>query len=112
MQAKTFEIRDRHTFIPVLAVRLDPGCEADRFLLGRAGFTPDPARQAKYIQLVQINGGFGRTSCDPYDWGCKTMAPAHQHIIDHFDDLESGAVVDSEFLRGESKMPKLSEAAP
>ena len=39
------------------------------------------------------------------------MEAAHQFIINHFDDLESGAVVDAEFIRGESLEPKESEAA-
>lgn len=112
MNAKTFEIRDRGTFIPVLAVKLEPACEKDRYLLGRAGFGTDRATQATYVQLVQISGGQGKTTCDPYDWGTnpRTFHVAHQHIIANFDALESGAVVDVEFILGLTKEPKTSEA--
>lgn len=113
MIAKTFEIRDRATFIPILAVKLAPACEADRHLLARAGFGIFAAQQATYVQLVQISGGHGRSTCDPYDWGQnpRTFLVAHQHIIEHFDSLASGAVVDVEFILGETLVEKQSEAA-
>ena len=112
MKTKTFEIRDRATFIPILAVKLEPGCEADRFLLGRAGFGITPKKQAEYIYLIRISGGEGKAACDPYDWGVspRTLHTAHLHIMEHFDELESGSVVDVEFILGETKEPKVSEA--
>lgn len=110
MEAKTFEIRDRSTFLPVLAVRLEPGNEQDGYLLDRAGFGPTPERQGEYVQLVRIAGGEGKSSCDPYDWGNRSMTTAHQYIIDKWGDLDSGAVVDVEFILGETGAPKVSEA--
>lgn len=114
MQAKTFEILDVGTFIPVLAIRLDPTNAADRYLLARAGFGRTPEKQREYVHVCLINGGRGESSCDPYGWSDHykaTMTAAHQYIDDHFDELESGAVIDSQFLRGESQSPKVSEAA-
>lgn len=113
MIAKTFEIRDRSTFMVALAVKLAPSNEADRYLLARAGFGRTPEKQAEYIEMSLINGGNGPSTCDPYEWPhpyAVTMGPVHNHILDHFDELESGAVLDAEFLRGETDQPKVSEA--
>ena len=112
MITKTFEIRDRATFIPMIAIKLKPGCEADRYLLSCAGFGTTPEAQAEYVYLIRINGGEGRATCDPYDWGTtpRTVHVAHQHIIKHFDELDSGAVIDVEFILGESKKEKISES--
>ena len=107
MITKTFEIRDASTFIPALAVKLDPGNDKDRYLLLRAGYgTP-----GDYIFLAMIDGGNGRSSSDPYDWpgGARTMRVAHQYIAEHFDDLKSGDVVCVEFILGERTEPKESE---
>lgn len=111
MITKTFEIRDRMTFIPVIAVKLEPGCERDRYLLARAGYGVSGLRQSEYVLLAQINGGLGRVSCDPHDWGssARTYQVAHDYIIKHFNELESGAVVDVEFILGETAEAKRSE---
>lgn len=112
MIAKTFEIRDAGTFIPVLAVKLIPGCEADRYLLSRAGYGRHPDDQAQYVLLCQISGGFGRCSSDPYEWGgiARTYAQAHAYISENFDRLASGEVIDVEFILGEKLTRKLSES--
>jgi hypothetical protein len=110
MIAKTFEVRDRMTFIPVMAVQLEPGCERDRYLLARAGFGLYAAKQAEYVQLARIAGGGGQSYCDPYEWGDRTMQVAHSYICAHWAELESGAVVDVEFILGQSESPKRSEA--
>ena len=111
MIAKTVEIRDRGTFIPALAVKMEPAGEADRYLLARAGYGTTPMDQAQYIVLVQITGGTGHATSDPYDWpgGARTYPTAHNWLIDHFDEIESGAVIDVEYLLAERLEPKLSE---
>lgn len=109
MKAKTFEVRDRHTFIPVLAVKLEPSNQGDRYLLARAGYGPSPEAQEKYIQLIRIQGGHGPTTCDPYEWDDRTFFTAHQHLVENFDQLESGAVIDVQFILGETSAPEKSE---
>ena len=111
MTAKVFEIRDAGTFIPVLAVKLGSENDQERWLLGSAGFGTESSDQEKYVVLVQINGGLGKATCDPYDWGQnpRTYIVAHRHIEAHFDDLEPGAVVDVEFLLGEAATKKVSD---
>lgn len=109
MIAKTFEVRDRGAFIPVLAVALDPGCEADRYLIARAGFCNDALDQAEYVVVTRLADML--SEYDPECWvGSRTMQVAHRHIIKNFDDLESGAVIDVEYILGETDRPKTSEA--
>ncbi len=104
MTSKTFEIRDRMKFIPVLAVRLDVDNEQDGYLIRRAGFG---LQSETYIMVCKFSNM--KSSYDPYSWGDNTMIGAHHHIMKHFDELPTGAVIDVEFLRGESEAPKRSE---
>lgn len=110
MTAKTIEIRDSATFIPALAVRLEPTNESDRYLLSRAGYGKTPERQRTYILLMGLSGGEDDVKCDPYDWGNnRSRFVAHQWLEHHFDEIESGAVVDVEFILKETTEPKKSE---
>lgn len=111
MITKTFEIRDRATFIPVLAIQLYPSCEPDRYLFSRSGFGANSADQLQYILLVKIDGGNGKATCDPYDWGdsARTMRVAHEYLIANFTKMNSGDVVCVETILGERTEPKLSE---
>jgi hypothetical protein len=97
MTPKLFEIRDKATFIPVLAIDISA---KDGYLARRAGFGH------RCIQLVDFRG---RTSYDPFDWGGRTFTAAHTYIETHWDDLANGAVVDVEFILGETAQPKVSE---
>lgn len=111
MITKTFEIRDAGTFIPVLAIRLKPDCEADRYLLARSGYGRTSEDQEGYILVVQMYGEHCKGRSDPYEWdGSRTMVQAHDYINKHFDTLLSGAVIDVEFIRGIRSHPKKSES--
>ena len=113
MQTKIFEIRDRATFIPVLAVRLqiNPGSSNEEWLLRRAGYSPEDIESGRCVLLATLSGGTGNALCDPYDWQSFTLTPAHEYIGSHWDELQPGQVIDAEFIRGESTAPKLSERA-
>jgi hypothetical protein len=50
-----------------------------------------------------------RGHADPHDWGSRTMPVARNHIIDHFEALSDGDVVDVEHILGETTEPKVSE---
>lgn len=105
MITKLFEVRDKATFIPVVAVKMSPGRTfPERYLLSRSGFGFDsPA-----VLVSRLNDGSG--AFDPYDWtGSRTMTAAHIYIEETFDLLESGAVIDVEFLLGITAQPKISE---
>lgn len=111
MDTKIFELRDRATFIPVLAVRLqiNPGSSNEEWLLRRAGYAPEDIESGRFVLLANLNGGVGHACCDPYDWGGDTFPPAHEFIARHWDELVHGQVIDAEFIRGESAVPKISE---
>jgi hypothetical protein len=108
MTCKTIEVRDAGTFIPALAIRLDPADERDRWLLARAGFGTDAASQSTYVLLINL---VKNAPYDAFGHGpARTLGVVHRHLNDHFDELGNGAVVDVEFLLGERATPKLSEA--
>ena len=103
MKAKMLEVRDRATFIPVLAVLMVSEDPRNSYLLRRAGFSP----HFPLVQLTYISRDISHN--DPYDWGDRTMQAAHRYIGEHFDELEPGAVVDAAFVLGEVATPKISE---
>jgi hypothetical protein len=71
---------------------------------------PIPARI--FLPLIELDGGLGQAACDPYDWpaNSRMKTEVHHWLCKHFDEIESGAVVDVEFILGETSSPKLSEA--
>ena len=106
MIIKAIEIRDRSTFIPAIAISTAPANEGQRYLLRRAGYAPD-GRTIILMSLTQPN----RAAYDPYEWpgDVRTFRAAHVWLLEHFDELEEGAVVDVEFILGETQAPKVSE---
>ena len=107
MHTKLFEVRDRATFLPVLAVRLDR-CNmklfnGERYLIGRCGYGSPGA-----VLLTALNGG-RVANCDPYAWGDRTLTTAHRFIEYNFDELDSGAVVDVEYILQEKACAAESE---
>jgi len=104
MKSKAFELRDRGTFVPAVAIKLDAANEAEAYLLRRSGF----AEGESYILLGALDGGLFHY--DKYDCGQNgTRFTAHDYIRDNFDDLEPGQVICTEFIRGERTTPKTSE---
>ena len=103
MKTVIIEIRDRATFIPALAIEMRGTHPAAKQLLWRAGYAPD----VRYVMLVKVDGGMARY--DPYDWGDRTMKTAHAWIVEHWESLSDGAVVDVEYILGETSEPKESE---
>lgn len=111
MNTKLFEIRDSATFIPVIAIQLQPSSEEERYLLARAGYGSSVEAQEEYILLGYLGGGDNPMKCDPMAWSSRsrTMSVAHQYIIKYWDGLDSGTVIDVMCILGESKEPKRSE---
>lgn len=116
---KLFEIRDSATFMPVMAVRLSVAngevgqADLREFrLLRRAGYSAEQieqdSHQEPYVILCKLDGV--EAQYDPYAWSrSRTLPVAHGHIIAHWDELESGSVIDVQYLLGESTEPKKSE---
>lgn len=106
-ETKILEVTDRYTFIPVLAVRVCAGFgSGSDYLLRRAGF----ARREHYVILSRLSGN--HVTYDPAGWGDRTLTTAHQYILDNWDTIADGAVVDVEFICGEVSKPRLSESEP
>jgi hypothetical protein len=109
MEFKSIEIRDCGTHISALAIRMLADTEAQWYHMHRrCGYPADGSS----IMLMRLSDGVATN--DPYQWvdlgaGTRTMQVAHNHIIDHFAELEDGAVVDTEYLLGETPAPKISE---
>jgi hypothetical protein len=99
MKVKWIEIRDKATFIPALAVEISSD---DGYLARRAGFG------SRMIQVIHFASG--RTAYSPYDWTNRTMQVAHNFVAEFWDKIESGAVIDVQFILGETRAPKESEA--
>lgn len=108
MITKLFQFRDRSTNIPVMATRLDPGCERDQRILARAGYGRSAVEQSAYIFLATIAGGDTSGSYDAYSWprDNRTLREGHKFLLDHFDELASGSVIDVQFILGETTTPK------
>src|SRR4051812_37144695 len=95
IETKTFELRDRGTFVAVIASRIAPfdwpEGSADRYLARRSGYG------APLTLLTKLEG----ESAAHYDskaWGDRTMSTAHTYIATHWQELASGDVVDVEFI--------------
>jgi hypothetical protein len=120
---KTFEVRDVGTFIPFFGVLCDPSAneddaigmlgalgaahtEADVYLLRRAGY-----HASRCVIFTRLDGHPSNIApYDPIEWGRnRTMSVAHAHVIEHWDELKSGAVVDVEYILDQSAEAKRSE---
>lgn len=104
MDTKLFEIRDRATFIPVCCVRMRPVSGREQYLIARGGFGLTPYAQEKHVIMFDL--GCSRVSYDEHD---RTRGTALKHIRKEWDTLESGEVIDVEYLLGEVQEPKASE---
>lgn len=124
MQVKVLELRDDGTFIPLVAISMDwerecPGglsedetrkaltsANAQRYLLRRCGY---PCDGRPNIAIAKLAATSDPLSNDPYSWGGRTMPVAHKYIIENWEKLRDGDVVDVEHILGEKPEPKISE---
>lgn len=106
MKTKALEIRDRNTFVPAIAVQMSPDNEGQRYLLRRVGYSCEVGEFQ--VMFFRANGD-GVAYSDPYQWPNRTMQVAHNFVLENFDRLQDGDVVDVQFILGETKEPKQSE---
>lgn len=117
MRVITLEIRDEGTFIPVLAVDMNPTVQetpyvskadpaAQRYLLRRCGY---PCDGRPNIAISHLSADGKPLWNDPYAWGGRTYSVAHKYIIEHWTELKDGDVVDVSFILGETSSSKISE---
>ena len=100
-ETKFFQVRDRGTNTPVMCVRFHGSAMDGRpgEIARRAGWGSEPA--TIYIKLAS-----GEAAHDLTDWSDRTNLYAHAHICDHWEELGDGAVIDVEFILGESETAK------
>ena len=105
MVTKIFEIRDIATYIPVMATKMVSDNKAEEYHLVRSGY----GKKQVLVMIVRLAESW--CSYSPYDWDIKarTMIVAHKFIKEHFDELETGDVIDVEYILGETETKKLSE---
>lgn len=109
MQAKLFEIRDEGTTIPTMAVRMKSDEEVEQWIIHRAGYVVLNNKDM-FRQIILTNLNTSASSHDPHNHGrSRTMREAHLYIEKNWDTLESGDLIDVQFLRGETDKPKVSE---
>lgn len=126
MKAKALELRDEGTFIALLAVDMNPGdlepyelggvtvprysdelsYEAQRYLLRWVGY---PCDGRPNVLITKLSGDGSKATNDPHYWRDRTMANAHAYIIENWEKLRDGDVVDVQFILGETTAPKVSE---
>jgi hypothetical protein len=106
MQVKCLELRDAATFIPVICIRPLPGDnEAQRYLLRRDGYSCSPDDNI----IIMIDAQCRGCAYDPYHWREGTHRTAHLFIMENWNTLKDGDVIDCEFIRGKTAKPKISE---
>ena len=107
METKLFEVRDRGTCMPSMAIRTSPANPAECWLLARMGYGSTGEDQARHVLFVPL--------CDqslkynPAEWRDRTRSTAHRYIIDHWDLLKSGQVIDVRHILGETDAPAVTD---
>lgn len=118
MKIKLLEVRDRGTLMPCFAFkpneayRTPNSCPTlamakESFLVGRSGYGGE-CDAVVFGSLVEPS----RCQYDCYAWndGARTLKVAHLYVTEHWDEIESGDLIDVEFILGETKETKKSEA--
>ena len=101
---KFLEIRDRATYVGVYAFKINPKNMPSIKIVRRAGFGP----QQPYIMLGRLDGN--TCTYSPHEHNSpRTMKVAHLHLIENWDAIKSGDVIDIEFILGETSVKKESE---
>jgi hypothetical protein len=108
IESKVLEIRDRGTFIAVLAIRMLGTTDIQTYYFKRCGFPEDGSSITVMCLYDQ------KATNDPYEWGAlgkgdRTLPTAHHYVLGHFDQLMDGDVIDVEKILGEKETAKLSE---
>ena len=110
LETKILEVRDRGTFIAVLAVNMNcgPTSITTRYYLRRYGY---PCDGRPNIAITRLDASGEPFWNDPYCWSkqARTMPIAHEYIIKNWNQLENGDVVDVEFIEKEQATVKISE---
>lgn len=102
MDTKLFEIRDAGTFVPVMCTLMHSENKSEKYLLERVGYV-----DSNLVMMTILTNN--QTKYDFMAWNDRTFQNAHKHIKSFWNMLETGAVVDVEFILGEAEYSKTSE---
>lgn len=102
MLTKLLEIRDEGTCIPAMATEAVGENVQQEAVLRRAGYG-----EGRCIILQHLHKG--SSTYNAYDWPSRTYRQAHLYIIEHWDELVDGDVIDVQFVIGETTVKKTSE---
>ena len=103
MLTKLLEIRDEGTCIPAMATEAIASNPAQRAILNRAGYG-----EGRCIILQHLHKG--KATYNAFDWGHdRTYHHAHLYIIDNWNTLKDGDVIDVQHILGETSASKESE---
>lgn len=111
VKAKFFEVRDSMTMMPIMVTEIKlTGNKAEDWLMWKVGLgRPESGCYRFLVTELQT----GESHYEPHDWRpnttIRTMREAHSYIEEHYDQLETGAVIDVQFILGEKPEPKISE---
>ena len=96
---KYFEVRDRATCMAVLAIRIEGDTKEEKAIAAWGG-------HKGFVFLIDLSTP--RMERSPIEWGAqdRTHSTAHRYIETNWHLLETGSVVDVEFILGESVKPK------
>lgn len=112
-ETKLIEVRDEGTTIVCIAMKPTPTTEAEEWGWSRTGYGLTPADQNAYVLLGPLGGGHGLLTCDPFKHpGAptrRTLYAAHTWLKQNWSQVQSGDVVDVEFILGETEHPKRPE---
>lgn len=103
IETKLFEIRDRGTFMPVMATIMTSSNFAEIYLLKSSGFSN--SNPLIMVHFLAPNDAYHV----PYHWGDRTRFHAHLYIQENWERLKSGDVIDVEYILGETTELKMSQ---
>jgi len=107
VEIKLFEVRDRGTCMPSIAIRTSSANDSERWMLAHMGYGTDAEDQKRHVLFAPLCDP--SLKYDPEDWRDRTMATAHRYIIDHWDMLTAGQVIDVRYILGETDAPAPSD---
>jgi hypothetical protein len=90
-----------------MAIKLKARDMAEAYLFSRAGFVITNNTYGKYVILIKIETN--EVQWDYEEWPNRTMITAHKYIQDYFNQLNTGDVIDVEYILGLSENKKQSE---
>lgn len=94
MISKLFKLVHNNDRIPVIAINLSTENANEQALLNLAGFGPTAKAQSRFVLVSSLDTGKERLEFDPNKWKSLTLTLGHKHILQNFNDMESGSTIE------------------